>query len=283
MKEVLFICPKYFDYYSKIIDVMKKKYSVSFIFDENDCIKKIKELNICFDILFVIRGEYLSPEIIKMINSHRKILYEWDSMLNFDYKEKAQCFDRVLTFDKRDADLYGYDYLPLFYSKIKKQKAQDIDLLFVGIWHSDRCQILESIRKQLSRYYNLKFYIYYPWYYSVYLILKGKMKFSRYLTGKKISSKKLLKLYSRAKCVVDINHNLQTGFTMRTMETLGNNIKLITTNFNIIDADFYDKNNVFVINRQKPEINLDFLNTSFVENNRMDKYELNKWLDTILE
>ena len=62
----------------------------------------------------------------------------------------------------------------------------------------------------------------------------------------------------KSNTILDIHHPKQTGLTMRTIEMIGMNKKIITTNKDIINYDFYNPNNILVIDRKKIKINLDF-------------------------
>ena len=59
---------------------------------------------------------------------------------------------------------------------------------------------------------------------------------------------------------------------MRTIEiALGMRKKSITTNLDIKEYDFYDKNNILIIDRKNPIINKEFLETNYHEL-RMKKF-----------
>lgn len=53
-------------------------------------------------------------------------------------------------------------------------------------------------------------------------------------------------VYGKSKAVIDSPQSGQRGLTMRTLEVLGSNRKLITTNGDIVNYDFYDPANIFV-------------------------------------
>jgi hypothetical protein len=90
--------------------------------------------------VLVIKGEALSPDAVRLMKSAfpkaRFTLYFWDSYNNMpsDSREKAEQFDRVLTFDPVDAQAdRRMTYRPLFFTEEftrAPQVEQDIDLLF---------------------------------------------------------------------------------------------------------------------------------------------------------
>lgn len=62
----------------------------------------------------------------------------------------------------------------------------------------------------------------------------------------------LLDLYRKSRAVIDIQHPRQMGLTMRCIETMGAKRKLITTNGHIAEYDFYDPNNILIVDRRIP-------------------------------
>jgi hypothetical protein len=64
--------------------------------------------------------------------------------------------------------------------------------------------------------------------------------------------------------VLDVEHPKQRGLTMRTIETLIAEKKLITTNKNIINSNLYDKSRVCIINRDNPKLPDDFIDCPFL-------------------
>jgi hypothetical protein len=68
----------------------------------------------------------------------------------------------------------------------------------------------------------------------------------------------------QSKAVVDIQHPKQTGLTMRTIEMLGANKKMITTNSEIQNYDFYHPNNICIVDRKKVVVPTEFMTSPFV-------------------
>lgn len=312
MKRILFLAPEYFDYYKLIINVFEdQSFVVDFIPEKSAggisaLISKSRffsgrqkksyedgitsKLNAhSYDYLFVIGGRDISIEFLEYITKNfsfkGKIMYQWDSYKNFDYRKHISYFDVVKTFDKSDADELGIGYLPLFYKKqeLDHEVKQDIDLLFIGIWHSDRLDILKAIEKEASQH-NLKyvFKIYYPYYMYLYLVYWKKMPLkSDFFIFKPVPFPVTQSYYKRSKCIVDINHPQQTGLTMRTIETLGNGKKLITTNNKIKEEDFYNDTCIQVLDRGNIQINWSFLknNSDVVD---IHKLEITNWIKNII-
>ena len=307
--KVLLIAPGYFNYHSLIIDSLERNgYTVDFCEEEifispltilsksylkrkkvnyqKSLLNKLNEKE--FDYLIVIGGRSLDKLFLESLLKKEtliKILYQWDSISNFDYRLLIPYFDKVKTFDSQDARDFNLQYLPLFYkNNTSKIVEEDIDLLFVGIWHSDRLDVLKEIAS-FAEGQNLNFYfkVYYPWYMYYYLVyIRKKIKRSSFFTFKKIPSDEMNQYYQRAKCIVDINHPGQTGLTMRTIETLGNGKRLITTNGNITNESFYNANMIHIIDRINAQIPAYFLSAPKSKIN-IEELEIENWIKKLLD
>lgn len=65
---------------------------------------------------------------------------------------------------------------------------------------------------------------------------------------------------------------------------MGLHKKLITTNFNIKEYDFYNENNILVIDSENPKINLAFFEKPYEEipTEILKKYIINGWIENML-
>ena len=72
---------------------------------------------------------------------------------------------------------------------------------------------------------------------------------------------------------------------MRTIEALVLKKKLITTNINIKYEDFYSPENFLIVDRARPVIPAEFLNTPYkeIESNIINSYSLESWLKKIFD
>jgi hypothetical protein len=100
-----------------------------------------------------------------------------------------------------------------------------------------------------------------------------------------ISKKDLIEIFSSSATIIDIQHPNQIGLTMRTFEVMGLGKKLITTNQDIMNYDFYQPENVYVIDRNEPYVDAQFLKTPFKEVpvETKYKYSIENWLKSILQ
>jgi len=83
-----------------------------------------------------------------------------------------------------------------------------------------------------------------------------------------------------SRCVIDINRPGQKGLTMRSIEALGAQRKLITTNEDVSSYDLYNGTGVRIVDRNEPTIDAAFLESNerpFDDVVRM-RYSVRNWV-----
>ena len=267
----------------------------------DDIIRQVA--NVTYDIVFVIKGEALPAEKIQtlrqVLSEARFLYYSWDSFNNFKNSyEKLQYFDKVYSFDRFDSiENKKIKHLSLFYTRAyealgeqKKNGKHDIDLLFLGSIHSDRYLVVKKvwaavqILKPDVRLYGHFFYQS-KWVFAIKKVFDRQFRLIPWpdVKWKSLRSENALSLIERSQILVDVHHPGQTGLTMRTIECLGANRKLITTNSDVKNYDFYNSENILIVDRLAPLILDSFINTGFrpVDADICAKYSLRKWLAEI--
>lgn len=250
-----------------------------------------------FDFVFVVNLEAMTPEIVEMLRKQQPqakfILYMWDSIKN---KKPAQLafklFDWCYSFDKNDAStLPNVNFRPLFFidefdSKNWNNNTKLVyDLCFIGTVHSDRYNLVKSVKKQADSL-GLKTY-FYLYFHSKILFFYKKTRDIKFYNARvsefefsPISAVDLAQKIKESGAVLDVQHPHQTGLTMRTLEMLGASKKLVTTNKHIVEYDFFNPQNIAVIDRENPKIDASFFKTEFVEvdSHIRDRYAIRGWL-----
>ena len=255
---------------------------------------------ISLDFIFLISPETVPVFFLKKmkkINPKIKIfIYMWDSLKNKNNaRELLEFSDKIFSFDKADkGGRYKIQFLPLFYinkyKNIKRPIHFDYDIAFIGTLHSDRYQIVEQLKLIAEQKNRSTYSFYYSPSKILFLMQRIVKKEFRKISYKNVSFKSLtgievVKIFERSKIIIDIQHPNQTGLTMRAIEVLGAQKKLITTNSDIVNYDFYNPNNIFIFDRDNPNMKLDFIGSEFVPVNETiyEKYTLNNWIKTIFE
>lgn len=273
-----------------------KKHHLSIINANRDCE---------FDIVYIYGGSMLNEKFLKLYKSQftkaKFVLYLADSVRGTErYEKMFPLFDKVVTFDRMDYRYYSKKYtniffLPLFYSKEYENREEKnfhklkYDIAFVGTVHSDRLVLLKQIKKQAESM-GLKVYFYcylQAWFmYFYYYLTKKEFRSTRYrdFQYKKVSAGDIQKIMKKSKAIFDVQYPKNTGLTMRTLETLGMRRKLITTNKDIKTYDFYNENNICVIDRNNPKLNANFFKTDYMDlpQDMYQSYSITNWILKLL-
>lgn len=251
-----------------------------------------------YDLIFVIKGECLSQGAIDKIKSKNPnskwVLYLWDSIVRIPQsKITAKNFDKVYSFDRADClENKEFIFNPLFFRReydrrLYGEMEVKFDLYFLGWYHSDRLKLVKKIVNFCKReglHYKVILYTGYMNYLLHKLVGKELKGNKEYLIFKSITAKMNLELIMKSKATLDIAHPQQTGLTMRTIELLGAQKKIITTNSDIVNYDFYDPQNILVIDRENPDFDTDFFKTEFnpTPDQILFKYSIKEWLRRML-
>ncbi len=316
-KKILFIAPKFYGYHQEIIDYMESNGADVTFFAEDiytpfyrfsnkiipklaDSIKK-KYIDMivndtvknAYDIVFVIRGGILSPYVMDKIKINlpnaKYIMYQWDSNNQSKYEDIIKYFDIVKTFDREDSKNFNIEYLPLYYSKkyedlkyIKKNKLYNI--VFFGAYHSDRLEIIKqtiSFCDKNNLTFNHHLYITKMGLFRQLVLGNIKFKDLKLFKTYTLNTSEIIDVYRKSFAILDIELNIQNGLTMRTFETLGAGLKLITTNKNIQNEPFYNQQNVMILDRLNYKIDLNFFKNDFLDDKDFVQYSFKNWFNNL--
>jgi hypothetical protein len=249
-----------------------------------------------YDLALVISGQTLSTGVVRRIRKDspgiRMHLYMWDSLGNRPAaRKKFPLFDRVLSFDRHDADAHGLDFRPLFYGAGFVDTSNTLAAItysFIGTAHTDRYAVMTAIKKQAPTQATsfIYYFLHAPWVFHVQKIINPAFREARFsdFSFEPLPKSRVWSIFQSSRIIVDIEHPRQTGLTMRTIEAFGAGKKLITTNPDIQTYDLFDAHNVLVIDRTDPQIPDDFFLTPANPANPdlKHKYSIAGWLDDVL-
>lgn len=323
-KSIILISTSYFGYYQHISsELVKKGANVTTFVDNPLDFIKLKVLNLSIfrkiigkyiiqvynsyiirkvkskkvDYILVVRGDNLSVNFLqklKNISDAKLIMYQWDSIKNFDYLNFVSYFDKVCSFDPVDCKNYDFEYIQLFALKsfdgLYKNRSYPIkyDFLLMGFNHSIRYRVAQKISDYcIENNKKCKILLYNPPILFIIAELKkhGISKFLKkvvhfnkhysFITFRSVSTNQWQNLLQSSSHVIDLPHPEQNGLTMRTFETLASGNYLYTTNKQLLNEPFYTKEAMGFFNEdniQLPE------HSEFVD---MNKYFLDSWVDRI--
>ena len=159
----------------------------------------------------------------------------------------------MATFDSSDAVKYNMYYYPQFYRSYPEQteltEKYDYDFYFCGR-DKGRKTLIDFFQKRLSKFGKCKFII----------IPESNPDFMGYYD--------YIDEVKKAKVLCEIGQKGQTGLTIRALEALFFNKKMITTNEYVKQMDFYNPANILVLNQDTTDSEIEmFLNV------RLKKYD----------
>lgn len=177
-------------------------------------------------------------------------LYNWDALTTHDYRPQAAQFDRVLTFDRRDAELHGYGYLPLFcmrrWQDLATDRAAPSSVYMVGnIVRLERYRAIRDFRafclaSGLTFREHLKI---------TPVVLGHAVRqgiWPRGVSLRSISEPDFAEIIETNLAAFDFANHAQSGQTMRMMESLCAGKKIITNNQWVKQEPFYSPDRIHV-------------------------------------
>lgn len=248
-----------------------------------------------FDLCLVVNGQTVAPQLLRDFRAANPtaamLLYLWDSLSNRPSVRRAlSLYDRVMGFDRGDAETLGFDYRPLFYSNAFQSSSErpTLDISFAGTAHSDRAPIVWDIETGLSPSIARHWFLYLQagWTRRYYALRSGRFRQvpEAIFSYRPMAKSDLASLFGQSRAILDIEHPAQRGLTMRTFETLGAGKKLVTTNRHVEAEPFYHQDRVLIIDRHRPVVPESFLKSPIrpLNDDMLRRYSLAGWLDEIL-
>lgn len=227
----------------------------------------------------IVFNNLLSLNIINYIRKKNKnarlILFWWDSISKESYalpstKIRSKC--ELWTYDKNDAERYGLNASYQFFYPSKIDNAvQKYDLLIIM---KDKGRY-KRIIQMYDRLTNLGL--------KVFLRIipdKTSTNVDKFY-GKELEYKDVLKLVGQSKCILDIPKEGQQGLTLRVMESIFYEKKLITTNTNVMNESFYNSNNIMIWNNQSDEEIISFFSDEYesIDEAIINRFRFEHWVE----
>lgn len=246
----------------------------------------IKEIeNQKFDIFFVIRPDlFFDSQLKKMTSiSKRNIAYFHDLINNIPRKKDViSFFDSVYSYEKKDVEDYNLKFISNFiYFDPSIFQLSTFERIGFSVMSFDyRVEVLKKVASIFySNNQSFDFYV------KTDKLIQDESKI-HYFSKPRMSNEDVIQYILKSKIIVDIHkYGVQDGLTFRVFEALGFQRKLITTNTDIINYDFYNPNNIYVISDIKNfDIPLSFFETPYKPINQdiLEKYLVKNWVKQIL-
>ncbi|GGA11989.1 hypothetical protein GCM10010923_23370 [Blastomonas marina] len=244
-----------------------------------------------YDVVLFIQVHHMAPETVQRLRelhpSARFVLYNWDSLTTHDFTPWLPFFDHAATFDPEDAEALGIAYLPLFaiptFFEIDRDRPKDFDLYFVGaigtLHRFDALARLHAFAEQhgLATHFHL---VCSP---VMRATLLRKRKPIPGLTGKGIGFDSVIDLLERSRGTFDFANHRQSGYTMRVIENMCAERKIVTENRRILDEPFYREDRFHVVDGHDFSGVPEFLARPIESILDTSQFSIDNWLRQLVE
>ena len=166
-------------------------------------------------------------------------------------EKRKDYFDQIYSFDKKDCDKYGFIYHPTNYSMTHMcNDSINQDVFYVGV-SKGRANTIGKVYERLrSEKANALFYIS--------RLESGEKKIEGIHYNEWLNYGEILRFIQHSNCIVEIMDGNQEGITLRTMEAICYNKKLLTNNQSMKKSKYYKTGNIQVF-KTPDEIDVSFV------------------------
>ncbi len=201
-------------------------------------------------------------------------MYLYDSIKSKNVFKTFNDFDKIYTFEEFDFKNKKYSFISNFITTTSNYNSDYSTDVFMIANKDSRWNKIQSIVKYFEKNtisYNIQI-----------KIPKIQPLFSYHKIKTFHKNKDIEKVYKemeKARVILDVNSDIQNGLSFRIFEALGYNKKIITTNSEITKYDFYNSNNICVIDPENIQIPQSFFSTEYekIPNHIYNKYTLEHW------
>lgn len=245
------------------------------------------------DQIMVLNADTIDLETLLFIkkNTKKLITYLYDNLERFPVQTKLHLFDKIYSFDDKDIEMYGFEkltnYIYLNYIPQEKQNPK-LDLYYITSFDKYRNKILIPLAKNLaSKKINYNFVVVgkKTWKEKIKFFGKNNLKKFVLLLRKPVSTNVIVKKYENTIAILDLMRKGQTGLSFRIFEAMALEKKIITNNPEIIKYDFYNPNNILIIENDLSNLKKEFFETPYkkLSPEIYNKYTLENWVERIFE
>ena len=249
-----------------------------------------------YDYILICRGEAFTTYSIETLRNAypraKVVLYLWDVMHNCKMKDVLDSCDKCMSFDPVDASENNIGFRPTFfvddYLSVKETNNFMYDVEFICTLYHPRHKMIKELRQQFEQH-NIRFftYLYVP---GIIRYIQESLFHFPFYSFKEISLTPIsitgtIDILNKTKCILDVNPPYQTSLSTRAHEAMAARRKYITTNKHIKDYEYYNPNNVLVVDINNPIIPKEFLETPFepVSEHIMHKYSVRGLVDDLFK
>lgn len=269
--------------YNFILKAFLKK-NLKTLHHGKEILKELEKNSQIQDVILTIKGDFIDPDSILKFKKFTKksIGFFNDNIYRCPkIKRVIPSFDETYSFEKEDCANFNMNFAPnwIYTDNASKDKTAEEYGVFNISTIDKRLSALIRIANELkSKKINFKFIVY-----------DKKNEHQQKDDGITYISKhmplsEVNEYTDRSKVLLDIHREGQIGLTFRIFESLGLEKKLITTNYDIKNYDFYNPNNILIIDENNPVIPAAFFENEYekIPESIYKKYTVNGWVENVI-
>lgn len=234
-------------------------------------------------------------EYMRSKNRHARIIIYYETTIDPSDRKAPHYYQGLgvefSSFDKKDCEQWGLRYEPYFYSfaqgtleEIRAGQSgitPETDVFFVG-YDKHRLHALVSLQQKFDQL-GIR--------HRMYIIPPPHHPHHPYRPSDKTHLAKTFLPYPavmrhiyQSKCILDFVEEGQTGITLRPMEAVWFQKKLITNNPDVMHYDFYCPENVFILGKDDMTTLREFMDAPYrpLPTEVAQNYTAEAWLDRML-
>tara|TARA_R110002072_G_scaffold62183_3_gene155836 strand:- start:13815 stop:14777 length:963 start_codon:yes stop_codon:yes gene_type:complete len=238
------------------------------------------------DKILVIKSDFLSIKTIKKLkeNTSELIAFYNDNIERCPrIKQVYSYFDTNYSFERTDVEKYSFNFISnyIYHDHLSNKpdlKTKTIYEVFNISSIGKRNNTIENIAIVLDKI-NIKYKI----------IIVGKKDYQPkgqiLYQGNKIDIKGVNQLISESRTLLDVHRKGQSGLTFRVLDSLAYQKKLITTNPDIKNYDFYNPKNILIIDSENVKIPSSFFKNDYetIPQDIYYNYTSKNWVKTVFQ
>lgn len=269
-----------------------------------------KELENQIDYFLSVDGMDIPPmaflELDNRYQNLKKVLYLYDRVDEvYQINQYFKYYDDIFSFDRHDCEKYSLKFMPIYwvptsspskqiqydifafasYSELKQDRTK----IFSDLIDLSKNKGYRSYIKLYDKSYGDNKYLFVLKNLLKYILRKNNLSlkniFNGLITGNSVSPSSYRDLIDSSRIIFDTQASYQDGLTARFMWAAGIGKKIITTNTNIINYDFYNDNQFLIYNDNITDID-HFIATPFqIEKEQFKKiepYRIDNWVNSLL-
>jgi len=257
------------------------KKNIKKVFIDETLLNKINELS-QQDQILIINPSYFKNSHLELLKTktNRFLAYNYDSLSRIPLPDNYEkLFEKIFSFDIDDVKQHKFlNLLTNFIYLDKNHNPSPSNKAFMILSKSKEREIILHKIATILDYKKVSNY--------EFIILNPSVKTSNTkitLTKKHISLPVVEQKMKDSEILIDLIRDNQTGLSFRIFEAMALQKKIITNNETIKEYDFYNPNNILILNKEVSNIDDTFLNNEYedVPTEIYEKYTIDGWIKNV--